>query len=837
MFAAAWIAAACVVAHSAAGQNTPPETGEPARPTGPEPQKPPGQPVESDSPDAYEGRMIREVRLLTPVKKGDKTVNEPVSQDTASLVRNQLRTRAGAPYRRQTVTDDLTRMNRLGGRFKTIDSLVQLQTDNSVVVTFLMVEQPVIVDVQAVGNRLVSDQEIADVVGNLTGTAVDRLRIDRGAQAIEDVYRTKGYYLARVTVDEKELNESGILLYRIFEGERVKVTLIAFEGNNSFSAKELRSAIKTTEAGIFETGPLDDQVLDEDTASLVHHYRDRGYIDVAVGRRTQPSPNGKEVAVTFFIDEGPLYTLRSVRAELGRLSGDRAVRRFDPGKPLTVFSEAQIAGLLGIKAGDVFSVDKLGKSLRGIRGAYGALGYYEANVDRLEVRAVDKPEVDLIVLVYEGKPSRTGLINITGNDLTRQDVIRHRVLLTPERPLDSTARDETIKRLDATRLFAPGSVRVVPQEPSAEDPERRDVLVEVQEHNTGSFNIGGAVSSDGGLVGTISLTQNNFDITDFPDSWGEFVSGNAFRGGGQVFRLELAPGDITQNYSISLSEPHVFDSNYSLGGSLYYRAREFDDYNEGRYGVSLSTGREFGSLWRGGFTLRDEIVDIFDIEPSAPVDVFNDAGNNHISGLGFALTRNTLDNNLRPSRGTKSSAGVEQVGVLGGDYWFTKLAAEHVIYLTINESFDNNRTVFSMNTKASYIPQNSNDVPVYERYYLGGQSFRGFAYRAVSPVGIRNDTGTLGDEPVGGTWMFFWGVQVQQPLYREYLSIVFFMDTGTVTDSPFFDEYRVSVGTGFRIFIPQLSPVPLAFDFGFPLLRQDTDRERVFTFGIDVPLR
>jgi outer membrane protein insertion porin family len=88
---------------------------------------------------------------------------------------------------------------------------------------------------------------------------------------------------------------------------------------------------------------------------------------------------------------------------------------------------------------------------------------------------------------------------------------------------------------------------------------------------------------------------------------------------------------------------------------------------------------------------------------------------------------------------------------------------------------------------------------------------------------------------VGGTFQFFAGAQIQRPIFEELFSIVGFIDSGTVTSEPGFDDYRVSAGFGFRFFLPQLSPAPLAFDFGIPLIKQDNDEKRLFTFSIDLP--
>jgi outer membrane protein assembly factor BamA len=126
-------------------------------------------------------------------------------------------------------------------------------------------------------------------------------------------------------------------------------------------------------------------------------------------------------------------------------------------------------------------------------------------------------------------------------------------------------------------------------------------------------------------------------------------------------------------------------------------------------------------------------------------------------------------------------------------------------------------------------------VPVYERYYLGGQSMRGFEFRTVSPRGTRADGTTITNQPVGGTFAFFAGTELRQPLWEDILSVVWFVDSGTVRNSPGLSEYRVSTGLGLRIYIKQLAPAPLAFDFGTPLKKEKFDEKRLFTFSVDLP--
>jgi len=850
------LAAGLAVCLSAAAVAQPVKPGEAPVPRPAQPEAdliPQAQPP--DELQAFEGRPIRRVILQSPVARKDPSVPEtfqPVNDELAGLVMNQLRAITGTPYRQQTVTEDITRLTRLS-RFRRVENRVQLLEDGSVQLIYTLVTQPIVRDVQSVGNRKLSDEDIAKQVDILKGTSIDRYQLDRACRRIENLYREKGYYLAQVTVDERALEESGIVLFQVREGERLKVTDIRFEGNRSFSPRELRSQIKTTEAGLLDKGALDDDVLNLDVTALIEFYKDRGYLDVRLGRTYRPSLNGREAIVTFQVEEGRLYTLRSVTlyypdnrrvyktAEEARANAkpnERILTRAQDEHavyPEGIFSTEQVIGLMKLKPGDVYSQNLVRKSLEAVRSAYGQMGHLDARVTPAELRDTRDPRVDLLIEIREGRAFQTGEVIIRGGSITRDRVIRRHIQALPARPANTAALDESRKRLAGTRLFEVGSVKFTYQDPDPAEPDFRDLLVEVKESNTGRFQIGAAIGSDAGVTGRLALEQDNFDVTDTPDSFDEFFSGRAFRGAGQKFKIELLPGNKFETYSISLGEPSLFETDNSGNIALYYKSADYDEYSEDRVGTRFGVGRAFGSRWTVNFPVRIENINLRNVEPDKPEDVFEFIGENMLTGVGVTVARSTLDDNFRPSTGRVIELGVEQVGALGGDFNFTVFRAEHRLYIPIHEDYLGRKTVFNWKTKVGWIPQDKDDVPVYERFYLGGQSFRGFDYRAVSPIGIRNDTKTLGDDPVGGTWLFFTGVEVSQPIFEDTLSLVGFVDTGTVTYTPGFEEYRVSVGFGFRLYFPGFSPAPLAFDLGFPILRQETDAERVFTFSIDIP--
>lgn len=800
-----------------------PESGPPSR-QAPEPPAGDDEGAEIDPALVpFEGRPIREV-IFDGLDKIDR-----------NLVMNQVRVRTGQPLAPAQIRRDVHRLTRLGV-FREINAGVQSLDDGTVNVIFKVVETKVIEDVQVIGNREIAVEDLRNEVDLLKGQTADPFQLDRATRRIKDLYRKKGYYLAEVEIDQKELEERSIVLFRVRERDRIKVTDIRFEGNKAFSSGELRPSVKTKTWGIFETGPLDDDVLENDVRSVIEFYQNRGYLDIRADRVVRPSPDQKEAVVTFVIDEGQLYTLRSVKVVLGDPRSGKFVEQ-----PPTVITREQIAGLMEIKAGDVYSINRLKRSVKAVRDAYWKVGHVDAEVARYEQRDPNSPQVDLLLVISEGEKFKTGLVRISGNDLTQSKVVRRQVTVKPDRPLDRVKLEEESKqRIEQLRLFEGAgtprsSVKTTVQPEDPNNPGYRDVLIEVEETNTGNVGFLIGATSDRGLIGEFQIRQRNFDISDTPDSWDEFFRGRAFRGAGQDFTLRLSPGTETQNYQISLAEPYLFETNYSGAASAYFRINEYDQYDEQRYGTTLSFGRRFGERWIATMPLRVEHVDLSDIDDDAPVDVFAVEGPAILTSIGLALTRTTTDSNFRPTRGTRLELSVDQFGALGGDYTFTRFGMEHVLFLPVYEDFLGHTTVLSFTTQLGYIPQDSDEVPVYERFYLGGRSFRGFKYREVSPKGIRNDTKTQGDDPVGGTWKFFFGAELTQPLYEDIVAGAVFIDTGTVTDSPWFSDYRVSVGTGLRLFVPALSPIPFAFDFAVPLLRQPGDDKRLFSFSLDLP--
>jgi outer membrane protein insertion porin family len=746
---------------------------------------------------------------------------EGLKQVPKSLVLNQIRLKKGEPFQRKVSEEDIVRITHLG-RFTSVKSTVMPRDDGSVVVTYVVVEQPLLADVQVVGNKAkgegLSDQELLSLVVLRAGDPVDQALIDRGAREIKRAYEKQGYFLCEVNVDQKLLDESGILIYNIREGPLVKIRDIRFEGNKSFLSDQLYAQIQSrTAILIFRKGELNRELLDGDAARIRQFYQDRGYLDAQVGRRIDLSEDQKDAVVVFFIEEGRRYTVDKVRVE-----GNQ------------IFSGQQVMRAMALKPGSVFAADDLRKSQQAVIDLYGKLGFLatQVTIDRLFHMEQGDAKVDLVVRVEEGVPYLVGNILVRGNKLTKDKVVLRQVRgLEPGRRFDRTGLDVTQRRLRESSLFSEANVTVL----GDPDDEVRDVLIEVKEQNTGSLSFGAGISSDAGVIGAIDLVQRNFDIADWPDSLGEFFTGRAFRGAGQSFSIGLAPGNRFSRYGFNFREPYLFDSAFFLDTDFRYYSRVREDWDERRLGGTVGLGYRLSDVWAVRLTGRGEVVDVKNIDRGAPIDVFDVAGESLITSLGVAVTRSTTDSRIFPTRGSRLTLGVSRAGVLGGDYDFTKATASFNKFWAVDEDFFGRKTVLSLNMDTGYILEND-QAPIFERFYAGGhRSLRGFRFRGVGPRGIRASNGKVGSDPVGGDWLFLAGLEYNWPIFQEIVRGVVFVDSGTVQQDVGFDEYRVAVGAGIRLKIPFLGQAPFALDFAYPLVKRDGDETQLFSFDLALP--
>lgn len=354
-----------------------------------------------------------------------------------------------------------------------------------------------------------------------------------------------------------------------------------------------------------------------------------------------------------------------------------------------------------------------------------------------------------------------------------------------------------------------------------EPPGFVDVNVNVAEARTGRLMFSVGVNSDNGVIGSIVLEEQNFDLFAFPTSFSDITQGRAFRGRGQQFRLEAVPGDEVSRYVINWTDPFFLDTDYSLGVSGFFYTRFFEDWEERRLGGRITLGKRITREISVNGAVRLENVDISNIRNVSPQDLIDVEGDNFLTSARLGVAYDTRDSAYFPSEGEFLEISGEQA--LAEDQ-FTKVEGSASKYFTVFSRPDGEgRHIFTMRGQVGWT---TDDTPIFERFYAGGfQTFRGFQFRGVSPEEL--------NVKVGGNWMLLGTMEYNLPVtVNENVRLVAFSDFGTVDEDVALDKFRVSVGGGVRLTIPAMGPVPISLDWAIPLSKEDEDDQRIFQFYI-----
>lgn len=348
-----------------------------------------------------------------------------------------------------------------------------------------------------------------------------------------------------------------------------------------------------------------------------------------------------------------------------------------------------------------------------------------------------------------------------------------------------------------------------------------DLNIDVTEGRTGRLMAGAGVNSNNGLVGSVVLQEDNFDIMRPPRSWADIVNGYAWRGAGQSFRIEAQPGNQVSRYVVSWSDPFFMRTDYNVGVSGFFFNRFYEEWTEDRLGGRLSVGRAINEYWSASVALRLEDVNIRSLPAAPPADLAAVKGHNFLSTASVTVSNDTRDNAFIPSQGHFLEGTFEQAF---GEFDYSRVEVTGSQFFTLRERADGfGKHILQLFGQLSW---SGDDTPIFERYYAGGySSFRGFAFRGVSPRD--------GNFKVGGNFMALGTVEYMFPLTaNDQIRAVAFTDFGTVEEDIGFSEFRASAGFGFRLVIPAMGPAPIAFDFAWPLMREDNDERRVFSFYV-----
>jgi outer membrane protein insertion porin family len=751
-------------------------------------------PAGSQPPIRTDGRVIDHLYF-----EGLKTV------DSAYLL-TVVRIPPGSVWNRDEIAAAAARLAETG-KFEGNPYAEPREEDGKLALVFVVKERPFVIEISITGNKKFSTNDLLKEVELSVGSPISEFLINQTKQQIERKYKEAGYYHVAVDVDGAALRNEQRVLIRIAEGPRVKVRHIIFEGNASFTPSRLREQIETTTyIWLFRTGAFDDETAKRDVAALKKFYMDRGFLNAQVGYRIHIADNQENLTLTFQIEEGLEHFIRSIKY-VGN----------------NVFNDDKIASIMSrTYQGAPIDADILKADREKLTSAYGEQGYVYSEVTTTHVFSNEEGFVDLTVDVIEKAQYRFGRIDIRGNRRTKDKVVRRELRFYPEQLYNTVAAKEAEGRLVETRLFSEATIT-----PQGDMPAVRDALVEVSEADTTSILFGVGVTSNNGVIGSISIENRNFDIFDWPRTTAELFKGRAFKGAGQTMKLQLEPGTELNRARIDFREPYLLDQDIGLGLGAYIFERSRDDYNEQRIGFYASLDKRFreGLLkgWAVEGATRFERIDISDVDWLAANDIKDVKGDSWLTSLKPSIVHDTTDSSFMPSKGYRFKVSYEQAGALGGDYTFGKLIAEHQHYFTLHKDIFDRKHIFQVGASAGQI---FGDAPVFEKFYAGGiGSIRGFEFRGISPRdGVYNDA-------VGGDFMLLTNAEYSFPLMGKVLRGVMFSDMGTVRDSVGLSTWRSSVGVGARLYIKYFGPIPLAFDLAWPVSKDDQDDTQVFSFS------
>ncbi len=702
-----------------------------------------------------------------------------------------IETKPGQPLDYELLDKDLRRIYKMG-YFKD----VQIETQDGPkgkVVVFRVKEKPSIGRISFTGNEEVKDDELRKEVGIKLYSILSPKEIKESVNRLREYYRQKGYYNVEIDyrLDPLPQNEVG-LTYLIEEHEKVHIAKIEFQGNEHFDDDELKDLMETSERGVFSwitgSGYLDKKKLEFDIQKIQAFYQNHGFIRAKVGEPEITYKEDEGLHILIEISEGERFRFGEIR-----ISGD------------LIDEEERLIEALKLKSGDYFSREEVRKGILALRDLYADQGFAYAEVKTRTQEDEKERRVDITLNVSRGPKVVFERINITGNTVTRDKVIRRALKVAEGDYFSATKLRKSTANLYRLGYFE--DLEVNTRKGSREDTMVLDIAV--KERPTGSFSLGAGYSSVDKAMVMFRISQNNF------------------LGYGQRLSASAQLSGKSSEFDIRFVEPWLFDKPLSLSLDIYKWEREYDEYTKDSLGSSVGLGFPLGldEYTRGSVRYAFDRAHVDDIADTASLIIKDMAGRNVTSSITLGIRRDSRDRPWNTSRGSVNSLSFEYAGgFLGGDVYFNKYLARSTWYFPVW-----GKNVFVLQGRWGYISQRSGGkLPVYQKFRLGGlNTVRGFDYGDISPV----DPAT-GDR-IGGEKMMVYNVEFRFPLLYEagLVGLVFF-DAGNVfekDESYTFSGIKRSVGVGIRWYSPL---GPLRLEYGKVLNRQPGEPSGNWEFSI-----
>ena len=676
-----------------------------------------------------------------------------------------------------------------------------------------IVENPIINQVVFEGNSAIGEEKLTEEVTLKPRGIYTRARIQEDVGKIVELYRLSGRIGATVTPKIVQLEQNRVdVVFEINEGAETGVRAITFLGNTAFSDNDLREVMITKQSQwwrLFTTNDnYDPNRLDYDREQLRKFYTNRGYYDFRVlSAVSELAPDDSSFGITLTVDEGDRYNFGTVNivTENDRLNPDF------------------LKMLLPIREGDLYESDKIETAVDALTFAAGSAGYAFVEIEP-EYRA--NPEtntVDVTFNVKEGQRVYVDRINVIGNTRTLDNVIRREMMLSEGDAFNRTLLERSRNNLRALGFFKDVTV----EEARGSAPDRSVVNVTVTEQPTGELSVGAGFSSVDSFVLNLGITERNF------------------RGRGQNVVARLEWGSLRQQIDFRFTEPKFLGRDLRAGFDAFHSRYDLSEYSSYDYrstggGVRLSYPLNGYTLLSTRYFLKSDEI----IVPSGYCST-SGAGSNALcdqvgsflnSSAGYTILVDRRNDPVRPTRGWTGTLRQDFAGI-GGDVNYVKTEADVSAYWGISPEW-----IVTASASTGYVSGWGGDpVRINDRFFKGGNSFRGFETAGIGP---RDLTTT---DALGGNFYVIGTLELTVPNYlpEEYgIRTSLFADVGTLgvldsrytvnssglPDSNIADELELRASAG--VSIHWRSPMgPIRFDISKVLGKEEYDKTESFRFS------
>lgn len=663
--------------------------------------------------------------------------------------------------------------------------------ENNGILNIIVTEKPSIAKISITGIASNDRKQVESILGIKRGTLFDEASAKEASERIKAYYEAKSYFDTIVEYRKKTLeNTEGLELeFIVNRGENIVINNVNLSGAKEFSYSDIEPSIVNKEKEFMgwmwgrNDGKLKIFELSNDSARISDEYMKKGYLDVQVSSPyLKTYTDTYQANLTYFIKEGKPYKIESISIE----------------NPL--FSEEEnIQNVKNLRStqGKLINIEDIRKDVKTIETQSADLGYAFAEVYPDIQKNDQTQEASVVFKVIPHDKVYIRNVIISGNSRTVDRVVRRELYITEGNLYNRTDLSESTNALRRTSYFDDVEIK----EEKVDD-THIDLIVNVKEASTGAISGGIGYGSSDGLLLNASLSDTNIF------------------GSGSKSSVSVDKSDDTLSGRISLINPRILDSQYSLGGTLYSNDYEWDNYSEKNYGFDITLGRQFARYYNVSLTYNLEQSDIYHLSPTL-LRTGYELGKTIKSSITPAITFNNTDDYYLPRKGIIASTSLEYAG-LGGDQEFLSSSSKFNFYQGLQDYIGYD---LIYRYKASfYKVWDEGYLPINQRIYLGGiRSLRGFESRTVSP---KNE---WGDE-VGGTIAFANSVELSFPLIdRIKLRGSVFFDYGMIGNKNLDEIQRMSTGLG----IEWITPIgPLQLVFAKPLNDKKGDDTNTFEFNL-----